>query len=87
MERNAPLLHDLANFFDGKNHARLVIRIHDRDDCGLVRDSLAQIIQVQPALTVHQKLRDSVSFPAQVRRHVVHRRVLNARSDEMPLLQ
>ena len=66
VERNPLRLHDLTDFFNGKDHTCFIIGIHDvtRAVSSVMR--LPQLIQIQPSLSIHGKFGDPVALSTQI---------------------
>ena len=86
VENHAPLVTQLADFSDWLQHANLVIRIHNRDQDGLVIHGALQVVQIDQAVFLHRHVGHAIAIFFQALAGVEHGLVLGDRSDDVVAL-
>ena len=87
VERNAPSLDDLAGLAHREDHAGLVVGVHHRDQGGVVREGIPELVQVQHAVLVDPQPGNPIALLLQVLSEPQHRGMLHRRGDEVALFR
>lgn len=85
VEEHAVLLADRADFGDRLDRADLVVRVHDRDERGLVGDGGFELLGHDDAVFMHVEVGDGEAFLFQCRAGVQHGVVLEFAGDDVRL--
>src|SRR6478672_12507455 len=75
------------DFFDGKNHACLVVRPHHRNERRVRADGISQCAQTQPARFIDVDNRDFVTASREFLRRFAHRAVFDCGSYDVLALR
>ena len=85
MEKHFLLAADFSDFCDRLDGADLVICIHDRDQCGLIRDRCFNFLRADEAVFVDIEKCDLKAFFCQLIESMQYRMVLKLRRDDVIL--
>ena len=83
MKEHALFLRDPADLRDGMNRADFVVRQHDRNQNGLIRDGVPHVVRIDPAGFIDGQIRDLDTFFLQRLRRIDHRAVFGRRGDDV----
>jgi len=78
---------NLCNPLHRKQHARFIVRPHQRNDGGVVRERGFKIGQLEQAVAIHRQIGDAVILLFQRHTIIQHGRMFDSRSDDMAFLR
>ena len=83
MEQDAFLMRDFADFADRLDHADFVVGIHERNQDRLVRDRIAQHVQIHQTVAFHRQIAYAVAVLFELLASVQHRFMLGRYGDDV----
>ena len=87
MQQHALLAADLPDFADRLDRADFVVAVHDRHHHGLVRDRVAQLVQIDQSIRLHRQIRYPAAALFEPLAGVQHGFVLGRRRNQVVALR